>query len=77
MDHRGRPRKYLTDEERAAAIKEQKKKWTSKNKNTVDYIRAKSFAKKFIKMSDNEDLQMLEELIKEHKKQQKNKKGED
>ena len=67
MDHRGRPRKYLTDEERAAAIKEQKKKWTSKNKNTVDYIRAKSFAKKFIEMSDRKNIEMLEKMI-EHKK---------
>lgn len=64
----GRPPKYKTEEERKAAMKRSQKKWAEKNPETVGYIRAKSFAKQFIEISEDEDILLLEEWIKERKK---------
>lgn len=64
----GRPRKYKTEEERLNARKESQRRWAEKNKETVSYFRAKSFAKQFIKISEDEDIELLEEWLKERKK---------
>lgn len=67
----GRPRKYKTEEERKKAKSEAQQRWARKNQDTVAYIRAKSFAKQFIEMSEDEDIELLEEWLEERKKQKK------
>lgn len=62
-----RPKKYKTEEERKKAKKNSQKKWIAKNKETVAYIRAKSFAKQFIEISEEEDIEILEKWIEERK----------
>lgn len=67
----GRPRKYKTEEERKKAKNEAQQRWARKNQDTVAYIRAKSFAKQFIEMSEDEDIELLEEWLEERKKKRK------
>ncbi|AMQ98767.1 TPA: hypothetical protein ONU04_001247 [Enterococcus faecium] len=62
-----RPRKYNTEEERKEAMKKARKKWVEKNQETIAYIRAKSFAKKFIEMSEDEDIELLEKWLEDRK----------
>ncbi|HAQ2741432.1 TPA: hypothetical protein IX422_001046 [Enterococcus faecium] len=62
-----RPRKYNTEEERKEAMKKARKKWVEKNQETIAYIRAKSFAKKFIEMSEDEDIELLEKWLENRK----------
>jgi hypothetical protein len=63
-----RPRKYNTEEERKEAMKKARKKWgLKKNQETIAYIRAKSFAKKFIEMSEDEDIELLEKWLEDRK----------
>ena len=62
-----RPRKYNTEEERKEAMKKARKKWDEKNQETIAYIRAKSFAKKFIEMSEDEDIELLEKWLEDRK----------
>ncbi|EMF0336531.1 hypothetical protein KCT23_002341 [Enterococcus faecium] len=66
-----RPKKYKTEEERKKAREKSKKKWASRNKDKVAYIRAKSSAKLFVEMSEDEDVEMLERWIEERKKKGK------
>ncbi|MBO0481518.1 hypothetical protein [Candidatus Enterococcus courvalinii] len=66
-----RPKKYKTEAERKKAREESKKKWVNKNKDKVAYIRAKSSAKLFVEMSEDEDVEMLEKWIKERKEKGK------
>ena len=60
-------RKYNTEEERKEAMKKARKKWVEKNQETIAYIRAKSFAKKFIEMSEDEDIELLEKWLEDRK----------
>lgn len=62
-----RPQKYKTEEERLEARRKSQREWAKKNKETVAYIRSKSFAKQFIEMSEDEDIEILEQWIKERK----------
>lgn len=64
----GRKRIYNSKEEYLEAQVESKKKWREKNQDRVAYIRAKSAAKKFVNLSDEEDLEMLEEWLIDRKK---------
>lgn len=61
-----RPRKYNTEEERKEAMKRLGKNGL-KNQETIAYIRAKSFAKKFIEMSEDEDIELLEKWLEDRK----------
>lgn len=68
----GRPKLYRTKEEELEAKRMSKKKWAKRNQERVNYIRAKSFAKKFIQISDNEDLKWIEKLTQKRKEELKN-----
>lgn len=68
-----RPPKYKTEEERLEARRKSQREWAKRNKETVAYIRSRSFAKQFIEMSENEDIEMLEQWIKERKQAKKEK----
>nr|BAG74926.1 hypothetical protein [Enterococcus faecium] len=48
-------------------MKKARKKWVEKNQETIAYIRAKSFAKKFIEMSEDEDIELLEKWLEDRK----------
>lgn len=66
-----RPPKYKTEEERREARKKSQREWAKRNKETVAYIRSRSFAKQFIEMSEDEDIEMLEQWIEERKQAKK------
>lgn len=70
----GRPKIYKTELQRKKAKREAQKRWAKNNKETVAYIRAKSFAKQFIEMSEEDDLVLLEEWIENRKNQKENNK---
>lgn len=64
----GRNRIYNSEKEYLEAQLESKKKWRYNNQERVAYIRAKSATKKFVSLSDEEDLDMLEEWLNERKR---------
>ncbi|MCW6065881.1 hypothetical protein, partial [Clostridium sporogenes] len=73
----GRPKLYKTKEEELKAKKISKKKWAKNNKDRVNYIRAKSFTKKFIKISNSKDLNLIEELLQQRREELKDNKVND
>lgn len=64
----GRKRIYETEKDYLAAQEKSKKRWRENNQQRVAYIRAKSAAKKFVSLSDDDDLEMLEEWLNERKR---------
>lgn len=67
----GRPPKYKNEEEREQAKIDARKRWAKENQSKVAYVRAKSFTKKFIDMSEDEDLKIIEKWLEERKKKSK------
>lgn len=68
-ERRGRKKKYATEEEKSAALREQKREWRRKNTEKVSYNRRKSFARKFIELGNQEDLDMLEQWLEQRKEE--------
>lgn len=66
-----RPAKYKTEEEKRKARNKSQSAYNQRNKEKVAYIKAKSSAKKFVEMSEDEDIEMLEQWIEERKKRKK------
>jgi hypothetical protein len=64
----GRPKIYKTEEEREQAKKDVQKRWVKNNYERVAYIRAKSYTKRFIAISEDKDLKEVEKWLKERKK---------
>lgn len=60
----GRPKKYMTDEEKKAAKNERNKKWYADNK---DRIKQKTYAEKIASMTMDEYV----ELLKRNKEQKR------
>lgn len=69
VERRGRKKKYATEEEKKAALREQKREWRRRNTEKVSYNRRKSFARKFIELGNQEDLDMLEQWLEQRKEE--------
>lgn len=61
-----RPKIYTKEQEKKARKKSQKK-WAKKNQSKIDYNRAKSATKKFVKEAKKEDIELVELWIDERK----------